>query len=142
MQTPIPKVDASKLRKDNVSRYYKAAPQPSYSYDNIVESDIENSFSIWATEHYNKTTSATSLSGTIVVDYTVQVSRSDISAGVFCFNQTKLDRVAPSKVTITKMKMGEEENGTIFCIVAEFPFIELEHGCLVDDALYFNTVVA
>lgn len=132
------KVDAFKLRKDNVSRYYK---KEHYGYDEICESDIENSFNIWATEDYTSN-SGSSLTGMLVVDYTVQICKSDISAGIFCMNQTKLDRSAPSKVTITKMKIDEEENGAIFCIVAEFPFVDMEPGCLVDDTLYFNTVIA
>lgn len=131
------KVDALKLTKDNVCRYYKTEPG-----DEECESDIENSFSIWASEDYNSTSSGKSLTGTLVVEYTVQIWKSDISGGVFLYNQHKLDRVAPTKLFISRMK-NEEENGcTIFSVVAEFPFTDIEHGSLVDGALYFNTVIA
>ena len=130
------KIDASKLRhKGHATEYYKDAA----TYRS--KSEVGDCLSIWSTADvpkmdYDRTTAT----GKLVVKYIVQVYKNDISGRIYCFSQTELDRIAPSQLVVSKVKVGLEK-GTLYSILAEFPLEQIKTGCCVDDVMYFNTVI-
>lgn len=128
------KIDATKLRqKGHATEYYKELGRS--------KKEAGDCLSIWSTVdiptmNYDRAKTT----GKIVVKYIVQVYKGDISGRIFCMSQYELDRIAPSQLIISKVKVGLER-GTLYSILAEFPLNTLKKDCCVQDIFYFNTVI-